>query len=151
MADLIEIGVEVRTNSVKSANREIDSLGKTLKSAERSASAFVEAFARQERQVAKASQANKNFANTAQSMYNDILKVNQATKSASDSASVFAAENERVSASYNKLKMSIDPVFASQQKMKVAHAQIRAALKQEVITRDEAADSLRKYRTVPRS
>jgi hypothetical protein len=38
-------------------------------------------------------------------------------------------------------------VFAAQQRMKKAHAEIRAALKAEVITRDEAAASLRKYRT----
>ena len=61
MADLIEIGVEVRTNSVRSATKEVDSLGKTLKSAERSASAFVDAFARQERQVSKAAIANKAY------------------------------------------------------------------------------------------
>ena len=95
MADLIEIGVEVRTNSVRSATKEVDSLGKTLKSAERSASAFVDAFARQERQVSKAAIANKAYSSTAQKMYNEILKIDTATKSASASASVFAANLDK--------------------------------------------------------
>ncbi len=95
MADLIEIGVEVRTNSVRSATKEVDSLGKTLKSAERSASAFVDAFARQERQVSKAAIANKVYSSTAQKMYNEILKIDTATKSASASASVFAAKLDK--------------------------------------------------------
>jgi len=95
MTDPIEIGVEVRTNSVRSATKEVDSLGKTLKSAERSASAFVDAFARQERQVSKAAIANKAYSSTAQKMYNEILKIDTATKSASASASVFAANLEK--------------------------------------------------------
>ena len=95
MTDLIEIGVEVRTNSVRPATKEVDSLGKTLKSAERSASAFVDAFARQERQVSKAAAANKEYSSTAQKMYNEILKIDTATKSASASASVFAANLEK--------------------------------------------------------
>lgn len=95
MADLIEIGVEVRTKSVRSATKEVDSLGKTLKSAERSASAFVDAFARQERQVSKAAIANKAYSSTAQKMYNEILKIDTATKSASASASVFAANLDK--------------------------------------------------------
>jgi tetratricopeptide (TPR) repeat protein len=99
MADLIEIGVEVRTGSIKSANRELDSLGNTLKSAERSASAFVEAFERQERQVSRAAQSNRSFSNTAQTMYREILKVDQATKSASASASVFSANLDKQAAS----------------------------------------------------
>ena len=56
-------------------------------------------------------------------------------------------EVAKVSASYDRLKASIDPVFAAQQRMKKAHAEIRAALKAEVITRDEAVASLRQYRT----
>ena len=103
MADLIEIGVEVRTGSVKSANRELDSLGNTLKSAERSASAFVEAFERQERQVSRAAQSNRSFSNTAQTMYREILKVDQATKSASASASVFSANLDKQAAAAAKV------------------------------------------------
>jgi len=158
MADLIEIGIEVRTNSVKSASREIDSLGNTLKSAERSASAFVDAFARQERQISKASQANRRFADTAQGMYREILQVNRETKSATDSARVFEAEMRKqeaatkaVANSYRQLKASVDPAFAAQQRMKKAHADIRAALAAEIITRDEAAQSLRQYRAAAQS
>lgn len=70
-------------------------------------------------------------------------------KASSDALKQAAMDKEvaKVSASYNRLKASIDPVFAAQQRMKKAHADIRAALKAEVITRDEAAASLRQYRT----
>ena len=77
--------------------------------------------------------------------------VDSYAKSVRDSAAALEQakiekEVAKVSASYDRLKASIDPVFAAQQRMKKAHADIRAALKAELISRDEAAASLRQYR-----
>ena len=52
----------------------------------------------------------------------------------------------KISASYDRLKSSIDPAFAAQQRMRKAHEDIRSALKAELITRTEAAQSLVEYR-----
>ena len=110
MADLIEIGIEVRSGSVKSATRELDQLGNSVKSAQRSASAFVEAFARQEKQLDKVVAANKRYAESArqaakdaQVFYKGLQQANLANKSAADSADVFAKRLEQLKQKYNPL------------------------------------------------
>ena len=142
MSDLIEIGVEVRTNSVKSATKEIDTLGKTLKSAERSASAFVEAFTRQERQVSKAAEANRNFARTAQNMYNEILNVNRATKSASDSASVFERSLNEQARQVEQLSMKYKPLYATSKLYERMLNEINTAQKLGVLSDKQRQASL---------
>jgi hypothetical protein len=110
MADLIEIGIEVRTNTVKSATREVDQLGNSVKSAQRSASAFVAAFEQQERQLNKVVEANKRYANTAQEaarasqeFYKAMQQAKLANKDAADSASVFEKRLEQLKLKYNPL------------------------------------------------
>jgi hypothetical protein len=144
MADLIEIGVEVRTNSVRSATKEVDSLGKTLKSAERSASAFVNAFASQERQVSKAATANRAYSSTAQAMYNEILKVNTATKSASGSASVFAAGLEKQAQALHRLKMSTDASYASTNKLQAAKKILKREVRENGMAVEQYVEAMRK-------
>jgi hypothetical protein len=144
MADLIEIGVEVRTNSVRSATKEVDSLGKTLKSAERSASAFVNAFASQERQVSKAATANRAYSSTAQAMYNEILKINTATKSASGSASVFAADLEKQAQALHRLKMSTDASYASTNKLQAAKKILKREVRENGMAVEQYVEAMRK-------
>lgn len=71
-------------------------------------------------------------------------------KSAKESAAVFQqleAQVSKAATSYSQLKASIDPVYAAQLRMKKGHEAVRAALKAGIITRAEAAQSLRAYRT----
>ena len=110
MADLIEIGIEVRSGSVKSATREVDQLGNSVKSAQRSASAFVAEFEKQERQLNRVVKANQRYADTArqaaadsQAFYKSLQQVNLANKSAANSADVFSKRIEQLKQKYNPL------------------------------------------------
>jgi len=142
MADLIEIGVEVKTNSIKSATREINSLGEGLKSAERSASAFVDAFSRQERQVSKASQANKAYSSTAQRMYDDILRVGRAYKDASESASVFSKDLARQDQLVEQLSLKYKPLYATSKLYERMLSEINKAQKLGVLSDTQRKASL---------
>jgi hypothetical protein len=59
------------------------------KSAQSSASVFVAAFSKIEKQIDLVSKTNKQFSSTSQQMYNNVLKVGTASKSAADSARIF--------------------------------------------------------------
>jgi len=140
MADL---KFEVDSSEVSRAVDELIRMGKASKD---TAKAFEQGFRKvvswQERFQAEQGRINatleKNY--RAQTLSN---------KSARESASVFQqldAEVSKAAASYSQLKAAIDPVYAAQMRMKKGHDAIRAALKAGVITRAEAAQSLRAYR-----
>lgn len=57
-----------------------------------------------------------------------------------------ARATQRASEQYQRLRTSIDPAFAAQQRMRQAHETVREALAREAITRQQAADTLRLYR-----
>ena len=145
MADL---KFEVDSSEVSRAVDELIRMGKASKD---TAKAFEQGFRKvvswQERFQAEQGRINatleKNY--RAQTLSN---------KSARESASVFQqldAEVSKAATSYSQLKAAIDPVYAAQMRMKKGHDAIRAALKAGVITRAEAAQSLRAYRNEIRS
>jgi flagellar basal body-associated protein FliL len=140
MADL---KFEVDSSEVSRAVDELIRMGKASKD---TAKAFEQGFRKvvswQERFQAEQGRINatleKNY--RAQTLSN---------KSAKESAAVFQqldAEVSKAATSYSQLKAAIDPVYAAQMRMKKGHDAIRAALKAGLITRAEAAQSLRAYR-----
>jgi len=90
-----------------------------------------------------------------QAHINSLLGVDRSSKSARDSANALAqafrqqeAQVENASRSYNQLIASINPTVAAQQRMRQVHETVRAALAAEIITRDQAAQTLREYRAL---
>jgi len=153
MADLVEIGIEVRTGKVTSATKEINALGESVKSAERSASIFVQTLERQEKQLVRASTHNKKFTDTAQRMYNNLLNVNKEIKSASASAQVFEKQIlkdelaiQKNNAALAKMKGQYDLTFNAQQKLLQYKKLLRTAVDQEKMSVQEAAKEMKRYR-----
>ena len=79
------------------------------------------------------------------------LRAAQATRESAAAEAAANAERQRAQQGYNRLMASINPVIARQQDMRRAHETVMAALKAEIITRDQAAQALREYRTAQQS
>jgi hypothetical protein len=135
------------SSRIAAAARETQKLYETLlgidqpfRAAADSAAVFVSKLREQETAMATA-------ARQAQQFYKTLLTIDQPYKSAADSADIFVDAQQRAAASYNQLRAAINPAFAAQTRMRQVHATVREALKQEVITRQQAAQMLVAYRT----
>lgn len=150
MADDIRVVVKVvgqqdivkTTKSLKAMESGVKSLSKDLDAGRISGKQFNTGLKELRRNVDGSFPSWQKAKSSVDAYAKSVLQASSAAKQAK-----IDQEVAKVSASYDRLKASIDPVFAAQQRMKKAHAEIRAALKAEVITRDEAAASLRQYRT----
>jgi phage-related minor tail protein len=150
MADDIKIVVKVvgqqdivkTTKSLKAMEVGVKSLSKDLDAGRISEKQFNTGLKELRRTVDGSFPSWQKAKSAVDAYAKSVLQASNAAKQ-----SKIAQEVAKVSASYDRLKASIDPVFAAQQRMKKAHAEIRAALKAELITRNQAAASLRQYRT----
>ena len=74
------------------------------------------------------------------------LRAAQAARENARATEENARATQRAQEGYKRLRASIDPVFAAQQRLKQAHDTVREALARETITRQQAATTLRMYR-----
>ena len=74
----------------------------------------------------------------------------QAAREAAAAEAAATAQRNRAQQSYNQLLAAMNPTIAMQQRMKQGHDTIRAALAAGIITRAQAAQSLRDYRNALR-
>jgi hypothetical protein len=74
------------------------------------------------------------------------LKAAQAARENAEATRRQAEATQRAQQGYDRLRASIDPVFAAQQRMRQAHETVRQALANETITRQQAAQTLTLYR-----
>jgi len=95
-----------------------------------------------------------------QAHINGLLRVDTATKSAKDSASVFSAqlkqeeaaikrttiERQRAKQSYDQLLASINPTIAAQQRNARVAKTVRDAVRSGTISRREAIETIRQYK-----
>lgn len=79
------------------------------------------------------------------SQLNERLGVTGIYKDAADSAAVFSRAQDEARVAVDRLRASIDPVYASKMRMRQAADTVRQALAQQVITLDQARAMMRAY------
>jgi lambda family phage tail tape measure protein len=131
-----DIKVVVDSSDLQLLKRELIDIPKKAKD---SASVF-------EREFKKVETRLNNTAKKSQEYYNQVLKVDNAHKSAAQSASVFEKEITRESQALDSLRRSIDPVYAAKQRTIQVTQSLRAAVRNEQMSVEEAANTLRLYR-----
>ena len=118
------------------------------RAAAQAARAVEQAAAREARAVAKQdAEARKAYQQYLRYQQENERAAAQAAREVEQTAAREARAQQEVVQSYNRLRAAIDPTYAAKMRLKQAHEQIRQALAQEVITREEAARTLAAYRT----
>lgn len=75
------------------------------------------------------------------------IRAAQATQEAAAAEAKANAERQRAQQSYNQLRASIDQSYAARMRLKQAADTLRAAERNGIITREQAIEQLRRYRT----
>jgi hypothetical protein len=126
------------------------------KSAQSSASIFVAAFSKIEKQIDIVSKTNKQFSSTSQQMYNNVLKVGTASKSAADSARIFERDlnkqettTRRANAAaklqaneLERLKNKYQPLYAVSKQYEMLLEEIEIAYQTGIISSKQYGASL---------
>jgi len=120
MVDVANLKIDVQSQGAVKAKRDLDNL---------TASAG---------RLQKSMVAAANGSNTAmQKLVNQTTKVNREHKSAAASANVMVAALDKERQSFDRLRNSIDPLFAAQQRFKTQVEQIQMAHRRGIATQEE--------------
>jgi uncharacterized protein YoxC len=119
--------------------RDLLQIDQPYRSASESADFFVQALRKQEAEKAKTAAATQAY-------LQQLMRIDQPYRSASESSDVFTQAQNRSTESYNRLRASIDPVFAANQRLRQAQQTLRQAVDQGAVSARTAAETLRLYR-----
>ena len=145
MADLGTISILVDSSQVRSAKEDVQDLGNSYNSAAKSASVFMQTFAKAAAQSAKDAQYLRDVARANQEIINTNLKVSNSYMSAEDSAAIFARELRAQELQAQKTARANQEIINTN--LRVSNSYMSAEDSAAIFTRELRAQELQAQKT----